>query len=112
MLDWLASLSAPRAHSPRSVVAWHETMSQHFLNTQGSGYFYKPVVDDQELAWRDGRVNLTAVPSEQFIVPTCCSRITNTSFMADWRNDIVKEQLKQRGRAEKIHYLPFADMTR
>ena len=24
------------------------------------------------------------------LIPTCCRPITNTSFMADWRNDIVK----------------------
>ena len=94
------------------MVAWHETMRQHFSNKLGSGYFYKPMADDQELSWKDGRVNLTAVASEDLVVPNCCHKVTNTSYMTDWRNDIVKVELVKRNRNASIHYLPFSDITK
>lgn len=110
VLDWLVSVVDMK--DKNNVVAWHETMSQHFINEIGSGYFFKPLVDDQEVSWKDGRVNLTSIDTTKLIVPNCCSSISNTTFLADWRNDLVRVHLSKNSRSDKIHYLPFADMTR
>lgn len=92
-----------------NIVTWHETVSQHWVSPSGSGYFFKPMVDAQETAWGEwGKV-----PIDQFMVPNCCTRVTNTSFMADWRNDIVKEHIRNTADyKKKIILLPVADITR
>ncbi len=119
VLEWLNSISGrpnylqddsdPVRKDISNIITWHETVSQHWVSPSGSGYFFKPMVDAQETAWGDwGKV-----PLDQFMVPNCCTRVTNTSFMADWRNDIVKENI--RGNADykkKIILLPVADITR
>jgi hypothetical protein len=119
VLDWLNSISGRPTYlqddqdSQRknisNIVTWHETVSQHWVSTSGSGYFYKPMVDAQENAWGEwGKVAL-----DQFMVPNCCTRVTNASFMADWRNDIVKENIRNNAEyKKKIILLPVADITR
>lgn len=110
VLDWLVEVKQER--DVKNVVLWHETMSQHWSNPIGSGYFYKPWADDQELSWTDGRVNISSLAMEERQVPHCCTAIRNTSYMADWRNDIVKDHLKMNNRDRYIDLIPFAEATR
>ena len=109
-LAWLAQLS--QFKHVQNIVSWHETSSQHWVSTTGSGYFEKNLADAQENDWVTGRVNVSALALSELQVPNCCASITNTSLMADWRNDIVKMKMKDLNVSEMISYLPFADATR
>mmetsp|Transcript_13765 Transcript_13765/g.12479 ORF Transcript_13765/g.12479 Transcript_13765/m.12479 type:complete len:138 (+) Transcript_13765:216-629(+) len=118
ILEWLHNKSTNK--SKRNTVIWHETMSQHWLNDYGSGYFYKPYADQQEYDWFNGTGqlkdkidNIKDIPLETFQVPSCCAAITNSSYMADWRNDIVKDYFKKLDLFNKgLKYWQFADITR
>ncbi len=110
LLDWLGRVASNT--KVQNIVAWHETMHQHWPNSIGSGYFNKMVVDAQEDDWNSGRVDLKSLPLSEWQVPNCCVPISNTSWMADWRNDIVKQYIYATPERKKISLLPFADITR
>mmetsp|Transcript_13339 Transcript_13339/g.29213 ORF Transcript_13339/g.29213 Transcript_13339/m.29213 type:complete len:429 (+) Transcript_13339:154-1440(+) len=100
LLEWLqqvATLGGVKGHkynhAKHNRVAWHETVAQHWANPENTGYFAKPYVEHQETEWPKD-IQHTAVST--FQVPQCCRAISNTSYMADWRNDIVRDLLGER----------------
>lgn len=92
-------------------VAWHETLRQHWISTDGTGYFHVTVVDAQEAAWKQVPLdNDTLVPAKEFMVPHCCQHISNSS---DWRNDIARQLIQAKPQyVAHIPILPMADITR
>jgi len=97
----------------KNTVVWHESFSQHWANPWGSGYFAKPTVEHQVSEWSQFAGNYSAIPTVDYVSPFCCRAITNTSYMADWRNDIVNAQLKKVDSMYKnVHLFPMADITR
>jgi hypothetical protein len=107
VLQWLKRVTqVPGRHN---IVAWHETTSQHWNNSIGSGYYNKQIADEtEERYWK----NFSAIPLQNMQVPACCLGITNTSYMADWRNDLVADQLKILDTDNRITVFPFAKYTR
>jgi len=110
ILDWLVTVAEET--KVKNIVTWHETMSQHWPNTIGSGYFYKPYAEAKETGWGDGSVDIEGMPIEDFQVPTCCTSITNTSSGTDWRNEMVRKHLSEKSRGDKIYIVPFVEATR
>lgn len=107
VLNWLNSV-VEKPNFKNSVV-WHESTSQHWISASGSGYFEKQIVDKQENEWPD----YSTMEIEKFENHYCCRPITNTSFMADWRNDIVKDSIgKNPNYLQNIPILPLAAITR
>lgn len=97
----------------RNTVVWHETFSQHWANPWGSGYFAKPQVEAQVEGWKEHAGNYSKLSTEYFVSPFCCRAVTNTSHMADWRNDIVNGLLKSPDKRYKdIKIFPMAEITR
>lgn len=115
VMEWLNSISGtPSYIQPgqkiRNVIAWHETVSQHWISYSGSGYFHKTIVDEQEKNWPK---DWTSISLSNFLVPNTCVHITNTSYMADWRNDIVYDIVRANPEMQKnIAILPLASITR
>ena len=108
VFEWMRNIS--RVPDRKNVVAWQESVSQHWINPIGTGYFHKPSADHQEnTLW----VNVTNIPIDQYNIPTCCAHITNTSHMADWRNDLARVYWSSREDWKRsIHYLPLVEITR
>lgn len=111
ILDWLVDIST--APGFNNVVAWHETMRQHWMNSVGTGYFDKLIVDDFEKQWFNGTMNIMTEPIHKFQVPNCCWDITNHDPKLDWRNQMIKDYLgTKKERGEKIVLVPFSDITK
>ena len=111
ILDWLVSIS--RAKGFNNVVAWHETMRQHWMNHIGSGYFDKVVVDDFENGWKNGSIDWFKDDVTRLQVPNCCHEITNHDPSLDWRNWLVKNYVgADADRGQRITLLPFSDITK
>jgi hypothetical protein len=99
LMDWFASLAKrssqlPSLSSPiRNIVAWHETLRQHWQNTDdSSGQYIAQLIESHKRdVW--GENNLSFVPLQSFAGEYCCSPIKNSSFLADWRNRIVHDLL-------------------
>lgn len=97
----------------KNTVVWHESFSQHWANPWGSGYFAKPSVEHQVSEWLHHAGNYSAIPTVEYVSPFCCRAITNTSRMADWRNDIVNGHLqKPHSTYKNINLFPMASITR
>ena len=126
MMNWLANVSDTTVGGQvHNMVRWHETMSQHWPNNVGSGYYFKPMEYGVVFADRTYNETLETVSAEEWQVPGCCVPITNTSRGCDWRNEYAEDELKrvQSGRsghdAEKfgigrglgIEVLSFKDVT-
>ena len=135
ILDWLQSLSSNKDRN--NIIAWHETMSQHWKSDSGnilystfnhfssfylliniallgSGYFDSLLVDHQELQYPYKHPE--TLPIEYIIVPNCCSQITDFSDHLDWRNNEVKKLLNEAKHRDvppqnKIQLLPFRKIT-
>mmetsp|Transcript_15303 Transcript_15303/g.20974 ORF Transcript_15303/g.20974 Transcript_15303/m.20974 type:complete len:279 (-) Transcript_15303:257-1093(-) len=108
VLQWL--LEVARQPHRSNVVTWHETFSQHWINPTGSGYFSKGYADLQE---RQPAFKLPhLVDAFDYQVPTCCRHVTNTSYLADWRNDVIHTHLHKMDRNGLISVLPMAAITR
>jgi hypothetical protein len=105
VLDWLNTVASNKAFN--NLIFWQETMSQHWPNNYGSGYF------DKDLGFYHKRRVLDKLDENsdpmQFHVPGCCSVISNKSAELDWRNNIVKQKLLN---YPLIRLLPFADVTK
>jgi hypothetical protein len=86
-------------------------MSQHWNNSIGSGYFSKQYADDTENRYWH---NVSKIPIKDFHIPTSCTYITNTSYMADWRNDLVKKLIKDMPAEDRalLPVIPFAKYTK
>lgn len=96
-----------------NTVIWHETFSQHWVNPWGTGYFAKPQVEAQVEGWKEHAGNYSRLSTAEFVSPFCCRSVTNSSYMADWRNDIVKDLLNSADkRLKDIKLFPMADITR
>jgi hypothetical protein len=124
MLAWLQTVAKPInatdiAHNAqyniKNTVVWHETYAQHWINPWNTGYFAKPQSEFQESQWMV--VDMWNMSAKEFIVPWCCSPITNTSRGADWRNDIAHDLIKPLAKPKErlfpdIGVLPMASITR
>lgn len=109
VLNWLLSIAKTPNRS--KTVSWHESVMQHWVNKDGSGYYSKDETKMQQT--QIDTTNFTLIPDRDFMVPGCCSPVTNSSYMADWRNDVVTESFDARPELrESIHLLPFAHITR
>jgi hypothetical protein len=95
----------------RNTVVWHETFSQHWINPWGTGYFAKPSVEFQINGWKAQENKYYLVPTVEYVSHMCCRPITNSSFMADWRNDIVNTQLQQQTYKD-VKLFPMTSITR
>lgn len=116
ILDWLLRVQRRQhAHDPvqyklSNRVAWHETLRQHWISLDGTGYFQVSVVDQQEAEWKTQGLEQDNVTLSEFMVPHCCHRITNAS---DWRNDIVHDLIRRNEQLKvSIPILPMADISR
>jgi hypothetical protein len=112
VLQWLSQIrQRQRNHHGNSLqnrVAWHETLRQHWISHDQTGYFEQTIVDAQETNWKTQ--NLEAVTPREFMVPHCCHSIHNAT---DWRNDIVHTLIQANATYSKsIPILPMADITR
>jgi hypothetical protein len=109
VLDWLLGIA--NMSNRTNVVAWHESVMQHWINKDGSGYYSK-----DEAKWQQNQfesTNFSLVFNQDFMVPGCCARVTNSSYMADWRNDVLTETFNSRPELrDSLHLLPFAELTR
>lgn len=108
----------------KNIVQWHETMSQHWPNEIGSGYYYRPF--GKEVMHNRTMQGVMHINETDWQVPGCCVSITNTTYGNDWRNSLALEELKRvqtggrtndpldptgNGRGRSISVLPFADIT-
>jgi hypothetical protein len=102
-----------KRHGLHNTVAWHESFAQHWINPWGTGYFAKPSLEEQTAGWKEHAGNYSKIPTAEYVTPFGCRRVTNTSYMADWRNDIVSDILKDSDKNMKdIVVFPMADITR
>lgn len=111
VLDYLLTL----AEVPGLVntLAWHETLTQHWVSPTGTGYFIKEVVDAQEKAWDQAKLVDDTTNLKEFMVPGCCAALTNYTLATDWRNGIVHRTMDKSPRMQKhIHLLPMASLTK
>lgn len=102
-------------HKLRNTVVWHESFLQHWAHPWGTGYFAKPSLEAQVEEWKKVYAgNYSTIPTAQFVTPLSCRAITNTSHMADWRNDIVTDLLRKKGgqQLKDIVVFHMADITR
>lgn len=109
VLDWLLGIA--KTPGRNNIVAWHESVMQHWRNEDGSGYYSKAetILQQESIP----TTNFSTYSDENFMVPGCCSRVTNSSYMADWRNDIVAAQFKANSELRNtLHLLPMASLTR
>eukprot|EP01038_Epipyxis_sp_PR26KG_P010193 gene10193-13712_t len=107
IFDSLVDISnVPHVHN---IVAWHETMTQHWISSDNSGYYDKGLSKIQADAWPWG--NFSTIEVSKSVVPTCCRPVTNGSKEADWRNGIARQLLENK-KYENIILVPFADITR
>jgi hypothetical protein len=117
-----SSTVAPRAHSTaahakahklRNTAVWHESFLQHWINPWGTGYFAKPSLEHQMDGWKAYNGNFSQVPPAEYVTPLSCRKVTNTSWMADWRNDIVHAILTDdSSELQEVVVFPMADITR
>ena len=97
----------------KNTVVWHETFSQHWINPWNTGNFAKPSLEEQNQIFKLYEGNYSSIPTKEYATPFGCKPITNTSYMADWRNDIIKDLLKNpKNGYGDIHLFPIADITR
>lgn len=102
-----------RVHNLRNTVVWHESFAQHWVNPWGTGYFAKPSLEAQTQGWQQYAGNYSKISTADYVTPFSCRKVTNTSYMADWRNDIVTDILKSPDRNLKdIVVFPMAQITR
>ena len=111
VLQWLHNVQ--RIKNASNIVAWHETMSQHWESLTGNGYYFKEISDRIEYLWLNGSINLFNMTPHEVHVPTCCHKISNYTESADWRNYIIKQFIRSNTQySNDILYFPFADATR
>ena len=98
----------------KNTVVWHETMSQHWPNKQGSGYYSRQSAIDVQASGLWSAESLANITIDKFSSPTCCTPITNTSRGNDWRNELVQDHLavlkterEAEGKESLFDVLPF-----
>lgn len=111
VLQWLHNVH--KLKNASNIVAWHETMSQHWESVTGNGYYLKEISDRIEYLWLNGSIDLTKMTPQEVHVPTCCHKISNYTEPADWRNYIIKQFIRSNPEySNDILYFPFADATK
>lgn len=113
VFEWLTSVKK-RPHFDNTI-AWHETLRQHWSNRNDySGNYDKNEIYAASEALK--AVNYSSYPFQEFIGGLCCSKITNDSEAADWRNEMVRSILYDRENypnfEKAIHLLPLANITK
>lgn len=112
VLNWLkdVSMTGGEGTGAKNIVAWHETMRQHYDSDIGNGYFIKEVVDAKEASWNTETFNyFYNVTVKDWHVPNCCQDIRLPGN--DWRNEIVTKHVKEKKLEKNIMMLDFADAT-
>lgn len=106
VLDWLLEVS--QVAYPKNYVFWHETMSQHWPNTNDNGYFDKELGILHKKKFDQIK---NAVDDRSFHVPGCCVAIKNNSIEADWRNHVFNRRLSSEKYRNAIRLIRFAKLT-
>ena len=121
VLPWLLSVAQRNYSSSNSnnfgvriknVVAWHETLLQHWYNSYGTGYYnsYESKEYAKEVI---AKQNISLLPLSDIVSPFLCPAIRNNSRLSDWRNELFKEFLDENFTYQK-HFtvLPVAEISR
>ncbi len=112
VLDWLRRVSEISVNNLPNVVAWHETLHQHYENEFGNGYYFKHLVEQKEELWRNGTIDFNNLDLSKWHDPMCCQSINNFSAVLDWRNNVVRTYMMEQNYLNKyIIMLPFAKAT-
>jgi hypothetical protein len=110
VLRWLLTIAQrKKSFGLDNVIAWHETLRQHWFSAQADGYF-----SDSEVAGYVKKVwetaNYSTIPLQDFVSPFSCAKISNLS---DWRNDLLRAMYEEDPSLQKyLTILPMADITK
>jgi hypothetical protein len=119
VLEWLLSVGKRKTGSNgkndgnttsfHNIIAWHETLRQHWMNVDDTGYYNSRDAEAYtSTVWQSA--NYSEIPVDQFVAPFGCAKTKNVS---DWRNDLMKEEyLKNMEYQKYFHLLPMAEITR
>jgi hypothetical protein len=112
VIDWLKDVSERTVNNLTNIVAWHETLHQHYDNDIGNGYYFKKMVEIEEKKRRDMNMNFSSININKWHDPFCCQSIRNFTEELDWRNHIVRRYLEHKQYLNKnIVLFPFSKAT-